>query len=122
MEAQHVSVSFVVLLGLAGNVIFGSRFLLQWVASERAGKSVIPKVFWHISIVGSLVCLAYALLLSRKAGWIDGLPMILGYALNSIVYVRNLMLIDKHEKAFAAPAGPVPVPAECASEEIIANG
>jgi lipid-A-disaccharide synthase-like uncharacterized protein len=47
------------IVGWTGNLIFGSRFLLQWIASERAGRSVIPKSFWIVSTLGSLCLLAY---------------------------------------------------------------
>jgi lipid-A-disaccharide synthase-like uncharacterized protein len=49
------------LFGLLGNLVFSCRFLVQWIASERAGASVVPTLFWHLSLVGSLVLLAYAL-------------------------------------------------------------
>ena len=41
--------------GLLGNLAFGTRFLVQWIASERAGESVVPMAFWYLSIVGSLI-------------------------------------------------------------------
>ena len=47
--------SYWLAFGLLGNLAFGSRFLVQWIASERAGESVVPVVFWHLSIVGSLI-------------------------------------------------------------------
>src|SRR4029079_14546933 len=48
-------------IGLVGQVLFSMRFLVQWITSERAGRSVLPVSFWHLSIAGSLVLLAYAL-------------------------------------------------------------
>src|SRR5260221_6002943 len=46
-------------IGLSGSLIFGIRFLLQWIASERAGKSIIPVGFWECSLFGSLLALSY---------------------------------------------------------------
>jgi hypothetical protein len=47
--------SWVVLLGYAGQILFTMRFVVQWIASERAGKSVIPMAFWFFSIGGGLL-------------------------------------------------------------------
>jgi lipid-A-disaccharide synthase-like uncharacterized protein len=103
------------ILGYAGTVIFGSRFFVQWIASERAGKSVIPRAFWYISIVGSLIMLAYACCVTNEIGWKAGLPLILAYAPNAFVYFRNLMLLDRHEKEAPAPAAR---PAELVTESV----
>jgi lipid-A-disaccharide synthase-like uncharacterized protein len=75
-------------IGLAGNAAFFSRFLLQWWASERAGRSYVPLSFWWLSIGGSLILLAYAI---HKRDPI----FILAYLPNCVVYVRNLMLIHR---------------------------
>lgn len=81
-----------ILLGLIGQAIFGARFLVQWIASERARRSVIPKVFWHLSIVGSLLVLVYALRIMDPV-------FILAYAFNSLIYARNLMLYRDEPEA-----------------------
>jgi len=47
------------LIGLTGTLMFGGRWLVQFVASKRAGKPVIPRLFWYMSIVGSLMTLSY---------------------------------------------------------------
>jgi lipid-A-disaccharide synthase-like uncharacterized protein len=96
-----------IVLGLMGNAAFFSRFLVQWVASERARESVIPRAFWHLSIVGSLLLLAYAI---HKRDPI----FILAYLPNAFVYIRNLVLIRRKETGGAeasvlqrnAPADP----------------
>lgn len=76
--------------GLLGNLAFFSRFLVQWVASERAGRSFIPLSFWYLSLAGSLVLLVYAI--HRRD------PIFtLAYLPNAVVYVRNLVLIRRHE-------------------------
>lgn len=79
-------------IGLAGNAAFFSRFLVQWIASERAGRSYVPVAFWWLSIAGSLALLLYAL--HRRDP-----VFILAYLPNCVVYVRNLMLIHRGEKA-----------------------
>jgi len=77
--------------GLIGNAIFFSRFLIQWLASEKAGKSIVPTAFWYLSIAGSAVLLIYAL---HKRDPV----FILAYLPNAFVYLRNLQLIKKHEE------------------------
>ena len=47
------------LIGLAGALMFGTRWVVQFIASKRAGKPVIPRLFWYMSIVGSLMTLSY---------------------------------------------------------------
>ena len=47
------------LIGLTGTLMFGGRWLVQFVASKRHGKPVIPRAFWYMSIVGSLMTLSY---------------------------------------------------------------
>jgi lipid-A-disaccharide synthase-like uncharacterized protein len=85
------------LLGLAGNAAFFSRFLVQWIASERAGRSTVPVAFWWLSIAGSLILLAYAL--HRRDP-----VFVLAYLPNSVVYVRNLMLIRRGAAASPSEA------------------
>ncbi len=76
--------------GLLGNAMFGSRFLVQWVASERAGESVVPLLFWYLSIAGSLVLLIYALHLRNPVFTIAFLP-------NCFVYLRNIALVRRKQ-------------------------
>jgi lipid-A-disaccharide synthase-like uncharacterized protein len=74
--------------GLIGQAAFFSRFLVQWLASERAGRSYVPKAFWYLSLAGSLILLVYAIHRAEPV-------FLLGYLPNSLVYVRNLMLIRR---------------------------
>jgi lipid-A-disaccharide synthase-like uncharacterized protein len=77
-----------VILGFFGQAFFTARFLVQWMASERAGRSVIPLSFWLFSIGGGSVLLIYALY--------RGDPVfILGQGLGLFIYIRNLMLIRR---------------------------
>lgn len=80
--------------GLLGNAIFGSRFFLQWVKSEAAGRSVLPLSFWYISLVGGTILLVYSLIRGD-------LVFILGYLFTVVPYVRNLVLLHHHRQAEA---------------------
>lgn len=81
-------------LGFAGNALFFSRFLVQWIASERARKSYVPVAFWWLSIAGSLVLLIYAIHRRDPVFTLAFLP-------NCVVYVRNLMLIRRERREIA---------------------
>ncbi|WP_414674501.1 lipid-A-disaccharide synthase N-terminal domain-containing protein [Luteibacter sp.] len=76
------------IVGLSGGFLFSSRFVLQWLQSERSGRVVVPPLFWHISFWGSLLSLVYALHL-------DKLPIILSYFFLPALYGRNLWLLRK---------------------------
>jgi len=80
-----------VVFGLVGQLLFTARFLVQWVASERAGRSIIPLAFWYFSIGGGLTLLTYAIY--------RGDPVfILGQSLGVVIYSRNLWLIRSEKK------------------------
>lgn len=83
------------MLGMLGQVMFFSRFLVQWIASEKSGRSVVPLSFWYLSIGGGGLLLVYAL-------WRKDPVIVLGQAVGLFVYVRNLMLI--HRRQGASPA------------------
>ena len=85
--------------GLLGQAAFASRFLVQWIASERAGESYVPMSFWYLSIVGSLVLLIYAI--HRKDP-----VFVIAYLPNCVVYIRNLILIRRRGATFTPTAGP----------------
>lgn len=70
-------------VGLVGQAFFFSRFLFQWLASERAGRSVIPMSFWYFSLLGGATLLAYAIHLGDPV-------FILGQSTGAIIYLRNL--------------------------------
>lgn len=74
-----------VVVGLAGQAVFSLRFLVQWIHSERAGRSIVPEVFWYLSIVGSALLLVYSL--HRR-----DLVFILGQTAGFVVYARNIAL------------------------------
>ncbi len=89
---------FFLVIGFIGQAFFSMRFLVQWIASERAGKSVIPLSFWIFSILGSALLLIYAI--HRKDP-----VFILGQAPNLFIYSRNLYLIKKSRTAGGSDAG-----------------
>ena len=75
-----------VFFGLGGQRLFSARFLVQWIASERAGRSTIPILFWYFSLGGGITLFAYAVH--------RGDPVfILGQSLGVFIYLRNLWLI-----------------------------
>lgn len=80
------------MLGMLGQVLFFSRFLVQWIASEKKRKSVVPLSFWYLSIGGGFLLLLYAL-------WRKDPVITLGQLVGLFVYVRNLILIRRHASA-----------------------
>jgi lipid-A-disaccharide synthase-like uncharacterized protein len=85
-------------IGLIGNGFFAARFLVQWQASERAGRSVVPPSFWVLSLVGSSLLLAYAVVRRDPVFMLANLP-------NGLVYLRNLALVRRERRAGAARGG-----------------
>jgi lipid-A-disaccharide synthase-like uncharacterized protein len=77
-----------VALGFLAQALFSARFLMQWIASERAGRSVIPLSFWLFSVGGGTLLLVYALYRKDPV-------FIAGQAFGTLVYFRNLQLIAK---------------------------
>lgn len=101
---SHVTTDTVwVTIGLIGQALFAGRFLVQWLVSERTGRSVVPLGFWYLSIAGSAILLAYAL--HRH-----DLVFTLGQTFGFVVYGRNLSLIRRERQRLAA-AGPPDGPA-----------
>ena len=84
-------INYWTIFGLTGNIMFTSRFVVQWYASEKLKQSVIPKNFWHLSLVGGIIQLIYALHLGA-------IPIILGYLLPPVIAARNLVLISRQDK------------------------
>ena len=82
-----------VILGFIAQLMFTGRFLVQWIASERQGRSVIPIAFWFFSIAGGLLLLAYALYRRDPV-------FIAGQAFGVFVYLRNLYLVMRERGDF----------------------
>jgi lipid-A-disaccharide synthase-like uncharacterized protein len=73
------------LIGMVGEAVFFMRFVVQWWASERKKRTVVPMAFWHLSLIGTALVLAYAVFVKNPV-------FILAYSLNVFLYVRNLIL------------------------------
>tara|TARA_R110002073_G_scaffold112989_1_gene249962 strand:- start:176 stop:514 length:339 start_codon:yes stop_codon:yes gene_type:complete len=82
-------------IGFGGQLVFASRFWVQWLASERAKKSVMPISFWWLSISGGLLSLCYAI-------YREDPVFIMGQVTGSVIYARNLMLIRESRRREAA--------------------
>lgn len=80
-------------IGFFGQAIFASRFIIQWIYSEKKGRSSIPIIFWYLSIFGGVALLIYALF--RKDPVI-----IVGQLFGILIYTRNLILIYKKNNEF----------------------
>jgi lipid-A-disaccharide synthase-like uncharacterized protein len=83
-----------VVLGFAAQGLFTARFLVQWIASEKAGRSVVPMAFWWFSIGGGMLLLVYALYRKDPV-------FILGQGLGVFIYLRNLQFVLKERRAAA---------------------
>ncbi|MHC4563681.1 MAG: lipid-A-disaccharide synthase N-terminal domain-containing protein [Planctomycetota bacterium] len=79
-------------VGFVGQAIFGLRFVVQWIATERRKKSVVPVMFWYLSLLGSVILLSYAIYLRNPV-------FIAGFSLNLLIYLRNLYFIHRHVPA-----------------------
>ena len=79
---------FFLIIGFIGQGLFASRFIVQWVYSERKGESYIPVIFWYLSIFGGFGLLTYAIFRQDPV-------IILGQSFGIIIYLRNLILIYK---------------------------
>jgi lipid-A-disaccharide synthase-like uncharacterized protein len=80
------------LIGLFGQSMFMMRFILQWIASERAKASVMPEVFWYFSLGGGLIVFVYAV-------HQQDLVFMLGQGLGVFIYLRNIWFIHKRKQA-----------------------
>ena len=78
-------------IGFVGQGLFASRFVIQWIYSEKKGISYIPIIFWYLSIFGGLMLLIYAISRSDPV-------IITGQLFGIIVYLRNLILIYRKQR------------------------
>ncbi len=85
MNLEQIPLGWLV-LGLAGQALFSTRFLIQWITSERRKQSVVPLAFWWLSLAGGACLLSYALFRADPV-------FILGQSAGMIVYFRNLVLL-----------------------------
>ena len=90
-----------VLFGLLGQILFGLRFVVQWLASERRKETIVPVAFWYLSLAGSLILFIYAFWYRQD------IVITIGQSAGVLIYVRNLMLIRRPRPlASQCPGGP----------------
>ena len=83
-------------VGFIGQAVFGMRFVVQWIATERHKKSVVPVAFWYMSLIGSVIVLTYVIYRRDPV-------LIPSFSLNLLIYMRNLYFIHR-KKPIQAPA------------------
>ena len=88
-DAFVAKFDFWLVFGVVAQLLFAARFLVQWISSERAGKSVIPFAFWIFSMGGGLMTLVYGIVMREPV-------IIVGQGLATLIYIRNIMLIVKN--------------------------
>lgn len=86
-----------VALGLGGQLVFSGRFLIQWLVSEKKRESVVPEVFWWLSLTGGVLLFAYF-------AWRQDIVGVLGQSSGLVIYARNIRLIHKRRKRQARAA------------------
>lgn len=84
-----------IIIGFAGQALFTMRFVVQWIASERAQRSVIPFAFWTFSLGGGSLLLVYAIYRKDPV-------FIAGQALSTFIYIRNLQFALRERRAARA--------------------
>lgn len=85
-------------IGFMAQLMFSMRFIVQWIASERARRSIVPETFWYFSLVGGAMLLAYAIYRLDPV-------FIMGQAMGLIIYSRNIYFIRSNRKDEAAANG-----------------
>lgn len=85
------------LLGLVAQLLFATRFIVQWLASERARRSIVPETFWYFSVAGGALLFAYAIYR------LDPVFM-LGQGMGLLIYARNIQMIWRTKQDGAARA------------------
>jgi lipid-A-disaccharide synthase-like uncharacterized protein len=85
------TITFWFIVGFVGQGLFTARFVIQWLVSEQNQKSVVPEVFWWLSLLGGMALLSYAI--SRHDPVI-----VVGQSMGLVVYLRNLMLTSRQKK------------------------
>lgn len=96
MAQPELMEKWLLALGFLAQGLFSARFLVQWIASERAGRSIVPLSFWLFSVAGGGLLLLYAIFRKDPV-------FILGQAAGLIIYLRNLFLIYR-ERSQPTPA------------------
>jgi lipid-A-disaccharide synthase-like uncharacterized protein len=79
-------------IGFIAQLMFSMRFIVQWIASERARQSIVPEVFWYFSAAGGAMLLAYAIYRMDPV-------FIMGQATGLLIYARNIQMIWREKKS-----------------------
>jgi len=85
-------------VGFIAQLMFSMRFIVQWIASERARRSIVPEMFWYFSVAGGAMLLAYAIYRLDPV-------FILGQGMGLFIYARNIHLIWKEKALHGANPG-----------------
>jgi lipid-A-disaccharide synthase-like uncharacterized protein len=85
-------------IGFLAQLMFGMRFIIQWIASERARRSIVPETFWYFSVAGGIMLFAYAIYR------LDPVFM-LGQGMGLVIYARNIHFIKRSRQAGEPGAG-----------------
>ena len=86
------------LVGFLGQLVFASRFVVQWIHAERVGRSEIPLLFWFLSVAGGVILLCYAIQLAN-------IVFIVGQVTGLAIYLRNLQLILQSRRTLPTEEG-----------------
>ena len=78
-------------IGLFGQLMFTMRFVVQWIASERAQRSIVPELFWYFSMAGGVILFSYAVYRRDPV-------FILGQSMGLFIYARNIWLIHAEKR------------------------
>lgn len=92
-----------VILGFGGQIVFGGRWIVQWIVSEKNSASSVPVSFWWLSLVGSVMLFAYFV-------WRNDVVGVLGQTSGVVIYARNIQLIRKQARRAARAAEKVALP------------
>jgi len=90
-DAAVADKGWLVVFGLSAQIMFMTRFLVQWIASERAGRSIMPEAFWYFSLAGGAMLVVYGLLRPDLVIIVGQLPAL-------VVYSRNIILIRREAR------------------------
>jgi lipid-A-disaccharide synthase-like uncharacterized protein len=86
-------------VGFLAQLMFSMRFIVQWIASEKARRSIVPETFWYFSLLGGAMLLAYAIYRVDPV-------FILGQAMGLAIYARNIYFIWTHRRLGGGDAAP----------------
>lgn len=79
------------IVGFVGQAVFASRFIVQWIVSEKHKRSIIPDIFWYLSLLGSTILFSYALHMRDPV-------FIVGQGLGLFIYLRNIYFISRKDE------------------------